>query len=266
MSLIGKPFSQRTREHFLPLLTSKQWWSETQLALRRVFSQDSDFQEKMFARQIAIVKGQAWNVVETLKTPEHGPLELTRRARVHVWDDLVDIPTVVPMREPSDEMRRKRQLEASRRPQQEEMDISAARSPVIHPANEMFGLGPAGDLPNPSRFSLSRRASEDEGVKSPESIVSANGRIQSPLPKARPGAPRARTRLSHEGTRPLPWKSRRAKRRNFSFSAKMLSDQEDEDEGDLGYSAAREMEGNRKKVIVERLETVKGKAPVFTWC
>ena len=218
----------------------------------------------MFARQIAIVKGQAWNVVETLKTPEHGPLELTRRARVQVWDDLVDIPTVVPMREPSDEMRRKQQAVASKTAQQEEMDISTARSPTSHPAHDIFGISPASDLPNPSRFSLSRRASEDEGIKSPDSVISANGRIQLRTSQARPAPARSKTRLSHDDTR--PWKSRRGKRRQFSFSAKMLSDQEDEDDGDLGYSAAREMEGNRKKVIVERLETIKGKGPVFTWC
>ena len=40
----------------------------------------------------------------------------------------------------------------------------------------------------------------------------------------------------------------------------------DDDEGDLGYSATVDREANRKMVIVERLETVKGKMPVFSWC
>jgi hypothetical protein len=40
----------------------------------------------------------------------------------------------------------------------------------------------------------------------------------------------------------------------------------DDLEGDLGYAAAEGMEGNQRKVIVERLETVKSKNPVFTWC
>ena len=40
----------------------------------------------------------------------------------------------------------------------------------------------------------------------------------------------------------------------------------DESEGDLGYAAAEGMEGNLKKVIMERLETVKSKNPVFSWC
>ena len=127
VSLIGQPFSQKTRDHFLPLLTSKQWWSETQLELRKVFSQDADFQERMFARQIAVMKGQAWNVVETLKMVDHGPLELTRRARVCVWDDLVEVPVAVPMRVPSAEMRRRNDI-GQQKDLDEEMDISAANA------------------------------------------------------------------------------------------------------------------------------------------
>jgi phosphatidylinositol 4-kinase type 2 len=85
VSLIGQPFSQKTRDHFIPLLTSSKWWSETQSMLRRLFEQDSDFKERMFQKQMAVLKGQAFNVVETLKAPDQGPLELTRRARMHVW-------------------------------------------------------------------------------------------------------------------------------------------------------------------------------------
>jgi len=72
-----------------------------------VFALDADFKESMFARQMAVMKGQAWNVVETLKQDDHGPLELTRRTRVCVWDDLVDVPVAIPMRMPSTEMSRR---------------------------------------------------------------------------------------------------------------------------------------------------------------
>jgi len=41
---------------------------------------------------------------------------------------------------------------------------------------------------------------------------------------------------------------------------------QDDLEGDLGYAAAEGQEGNMRKVIVERLETVKSKNPTFTWC
>lgn len=60
------------------------------------------------------MKGQAWNVVETLKD-KAGPLELTRRTRVCVWDDLQDIPYALPLRESSDEMRRQYAREAAKR-------------------------------------------------------------------------------------------------------------------------------------------------------
>lgn len=279
VSLIGQPFSQKTRDHFLPLLTSKQWWSETQLELRKAFSLDADFQERMFARQIAVMKGQAWNVVETLKLKDHGPLELTRRARVCVWDDLVDIPVAVPMRVPSAEMRRRHELGINK-DLEEEMDISAANASAPQP--DLLGLTtPPAELPNPNRFEIiSPRASEDaSGIVSPGSPATImntgfgrdnakNGQVKfSDVERNRPG--HSRSRVSYDGTSRPAFQSRRENRR-FSFSHRsrggpMLYDGDDL-EGDLGYAAAEGMEGNQRKVIVERLETVKSKNPVFTWC
>lgn len=282
VSLIGQPFSQKTRDHFLPLLTSKQWWSETQLALRKVFAQDVDFQERMFARQIAVMKGQAWNVVETLKTPDHGPLELTRRARVCVWDDLVDIPVAVPMKAPSFEMRRRREAEA--RVAEDEMDISAANAPPV----DLLGLtSPPADLPNPNRFELSNpaspRASQDFS-RSPESerISFTNGNGKGVSFADRPSYAHQANRQSYTGpTRSSPGPSARHSNRRFSFGsgrrgsnatvqlAGMLGygyAPDDDEQGDLGFSAVEEGEANQRKVIVERLETVKSKNPVFTWC
>lgn len=92
VSLIGRPFSEKTRSHFLPLLTSKAWWEETTFQLRRLFAVDPDFHPKMFRRQLAVIKGQAYNIAESLKHPDEGPLELTRRTRALVWDDEVEMP------------------------------------------------------------------------------------------------------------------------------------------------------------------------------
>ncbi|OBT45454.1 hypothetical protein VE00_04601 [Pseudogymnoascus sp. WSF 3629] len=278
VSLIGQPFSQKTREHFLPLLTSKLWWTETQLALRKVFSQDVDFQERMFARQISVMKGQAWNVVETLKTSDHGPLELTRRARVCVWDDLVDIPVAVPMRAPSLDMRR-RQREAELSDEAaEEMDISVANAPA--PADLIrFGSPPA-ELPNPNRFELSPRPSEDNAKlfspMSPRSdVASPEGAASRPSGDqggpSRPLMGRSSTQFSrHVPQHPLSQVHRKEQRKS-SFSSwgdnhGQLMNDNDDLEGDLGYAAAEDMEHNQRKVIVERLETVKSKNPVFTWC
>ncbi|KAI0769778.1 phosphatidylinositol 3 and 4-kinase-domain-containing protein [Trametes elegans] len=91
VTIIGRPFSQKTRDHFLPLLTSKAWWAETTFELRKLFAVDPDFHPKMFRRQLAVIKGQAWNIVQSLRHADEGPLELTRRTKVLVWDDEVPI-------------------------------------------------------------------------------------------------------------------------------------------------------------------------------
>ncbi|KAJ6625668.1 phosphatidylinositol 3 and 4-kinase-domain-containing protein [Mycena sp. CBHHK59/15] len=91
VSVIGRPFSEKTRNHFLPLLTSKEWWEETTFELLKLFSVDPDFHPKMFRRQLAVMKGQAWNIVQSLQHSDEGPLELTRRSKVLVWDDEIEI-------------------------------------------------------------------------------------------------------------------------------------------------------------------------------
>lgn len=236
----------------------------------------------MFARQIAVMKGQAWNVVETLKTMDHGPLELTRRTRVCVWDDLVDIPVALPMHRPSAEMRRRRERDMERGVEQEEMDISTANAsdPVGH--SDLLRFESPTDLPNPNRFNMSRNnSSSDLGILGDESETPAASHgpmfADSDLDEAkiihanntRPTATRSKTRISIEssGSRPAFAGGTRPRR---SLSAKFTSagslGDVDELEGDLGYSAAEGMESSRRKVIVERLETVKSKNPVFTWC
>ncbi|ODV92633.1 hypothetical protein CANCADRAFT_19874, partial [Tortispora caseinolytica NRRL Y-17796] len=96
IALIGQPFSPDIREHFLRILCSREWWSQTVKELRDCFAIDPDFKERMWLRQLAVIKGQAFNVVATLKDPQQGPLELARRQRVLVWDDIMDIPVAIP--------------------------------------------------------------------------------------------------------------------------------------------------------------------------
>jgi len=276
VSLIGQPFSQKTREHFLPLLTSKQWWSDTQVALRECFSQDDAFNEKMFARQIAVMKGQAWNVVETLKD-KAGPLELTRRTRVCVWDDLQDIPYALPLRESSDEMRRQHEREAVKLMHEgEELDIGASRHVNPDLAKSLLQLSPPpGENIEASRFNTSRETCRDESLAANGKVDShgANGDLSSHRSRSqsrsqtRGGAatprPSNRPRFSYDVPR-RSWHPD-SRKRNHSFTAKPWQ-HEEEDQGDLGYAAMQDMENQTKKVIVERLETVKSKAPVFTWC
>lgn len=56
VSMIGLPWSQETRQHFLSLLTDKAWWQETSESLRQTFSKDPDFNNAQFSKQLALVK------------------------------------------------------------------------------------------------------------------------------------------------------------------------------------------------------------------
>ncbi|KAG8946902.1 phosphatidyl inositol kinase [Tulasnella sp. 424] len=92
VSLIGRPFSQNTRDLFLPLLSDPEWWAETTFQLRQLHKVDDGFNERMFQRQMAVMKGQGWNIVQSLRHMDEGPLELTRRTKVLVWDEEVEVP------------------------------------------------------------------------------------------------------------------------------------------------------------------------------
>lgn len=75
-ALIGQPFTRATRDKFLPLLTSPTWWEQTTLELRSEFERDDEFKEKMFYKQMAVMKGQAFNLVQSLLDEDEGALSL----------------------------------------------------------------------------------------------------------------------------------------------------------------------------------------------
>ncbi|KOS18037.1 Phosphatidylinositol 4-kinase lsb6 [Escovopsis weberi] len=276
------------RDHFLPLLTSTAWWIETQMALKKVFQMDEDFQERMFAKQIAVMKGQAWNVVEALKTPDHGPLELTRRTKVCVWDDLVDVPVAVPMRVTSAEMRRA----SFKRPSMDEADITGSAPTSRLPPDDLLGFSstPA-DMPHPGRFEIFN----DDIAAASADEQSANGSSpapQRPFRDAHPahqrgypasyqggdGAPTFALhppedddRRNHQ--RRYSYATAAARQRSSSIAQHLYGDYsshrahyDDDLEGDLGYAAAEGQMSHQRKVIVERIEAVKSSNPVFTWC
>ncbi|KAI5781252.1 phosphatidylinositol 3 and 4-kinase-domain-containing protein [Geopyxis carbonaria] len=299
VSLIGQPFSKKTRDHFIPLLTSTKWWSETQTLLRGLFEQDSDFKERMYQKQLAVLKGQAWNVVETLKAADQGPLELTRRARVHVWDDEMEVPVAVPLRMPSTESRRRREADLEMGLDQEEMDIGAIVSSAPIPEHDLLGFSPPrSQIPSSVRLGVSksqssgrgaRKASDRRGVADVETdgnypsdleSLNGNGNGVSSGPQSIKSEPRAANRPGHRshksydagvvsngGGRRQSWDFRRAnsgsRRGSHNIGGFTYTD---DDDGDLGYSALDGSDGAKRKVIAERLETVKTRNPVFTWC
>ncbi|PWN26229.1 hypothetical protein BDZ90DRAFT_233363 [Jaminaea rosea] len=89
VDIIGGPFHQCTKDHFLPLLASPQWWRETEMALKELFQQDKHFNEKLFESQMAVFKGQGWNVLQSLRCEDEGPLELCARRKKVVHQSTV---------------------------------------------------------------------------------------------------------------------------------------------------------------------------------
>ncbi|KAF3090646.1 phosphatidyl inositol kinase [Orbilia oligospora] len=283
VSLVGQPFSQKTRDHFLPLLTSTKWWAETQMGLKEIFKQDADFKERMWAKQLAVLKGQAFNIVETLKMADSGPLELTRRTRVHVWDDEMDIPVAVPLTVPSSEARLRNQAEIMNG----EVDIGTGTASAPVPYRNMNALGsPTSELPRAQRFGLNsgfngKFSEEAEDLES--ALISPTSDVgiqdQQRPQKKKKGKSVDEGRVSFDGRSQNSWskalgmKGGGGVRRGLSSVSTAGSSRRasvfgayDEEEGDLGFSAAEGLESSHRKVIVERLEAVKSKPPVFTWC
>ncbi|RKP34321.1 phosphatidylinositol 3-/4-kinase, partial [Dimargaris cristalligena] len=83
-SLVGASFSTASRAHFLPLLTSPHWWHQTISELKDLARIDPGFNLAMFNRQMAVMKGQAWNIIRVLRDGRMGPLDLADRPPVLV--------------------------------------------------------------------------------------------------------------------------------------------------------------------------------------
>jgi phosphatidylinositol 4-kinase type 2 len=200
----------------------------------------------MFSRQLAVLKGQAWNILETLKQPDQGPLELCRRQRVLVNDEEMEVPIAVPMTVPT-----------TRPPQfHEEMDISQFGQATSAPPQTRLSRTPEATRAEPSWDGEITRSSYDD-VDVPNrlsNVESLAGSFLSEDLGRKPKLPgyfkKSRNRMSYEGpSRPLLHTGRR---RGYSVSdTGGLLDEEDE-EGDLGFAAAQDEDGLRKRVIVEK--------------
>ncbi|CCK73525.1 1-phosphatidylinositol 4-kinase LSB6 NDAI_0G05420 [Naumovozyma dairenensis CBS 421] len=92
LDILAQPFSENTRSHFIPLLTSTEWWEDSYLEFTDLFQRDPDFQFRLWKKQWAVLKGQAFNVVNTLSDIRQGPLELVRKTRYLVVDEVIQAP------------------------------------------------------------------------------------------------------------------------------------------------------------------------------
>ncbi|KAG2234549.1 phosphatidylinositol 3 and 4-kinase-domain-containing protein, partial [Thamnidium elegans] len=81
-ALVNRPFTEATRKQFLAILSDPLWWRETVREMRSLFEMDDDFDEKMFQKQMAVLKGQGYNILRTLKDPSAGPVDLVAMQRV----------------------------------------------------------------------------------------------------------------------------------------------------------------------------------------
>ena len=243
VSLIGQPFSARTRQHFLPLLSDPAWWRETTTSLKALFSQDADYQEKMFAKQMAVLKGQAWNVLETLKSGDQGPLELARRPRLHVWTDIMEVPVTVPSKKVA--FRNERPKKIVEQFTDDEIDLG------------MFVDGPSipNSLPNNHTPTVAfQRASSD---------------LTTTTMDARAAYAHNSNRLSFDDKRmkvPKMKQPKRARGMSLGVKSSRYGGDEESDLGDLGYGLMHDEEASTRQVVVERLETVHGAEAVFSWC
>ncbi|CUM64559.1 uncharacterized protein PRCAT00002166001 [Priceomyces carsonii] len=204
LSLIGQPFSTKTRNHYLPLLTSSHWWETTVVRLKEVFQKDNDFKERMWSRQLAVLKGQAFIVTEVLKLSHAGPLELTRRDNLLIWDDVMYAPSLI----------------------NNDVMTNAMESSI-------YDLNPS-EQDYRNRMDTIHESGED------------HERI--PLLKGSPSKKGANKKISHQTLSPETGMS------GFEYNLNYDTHGNKNDPSDV------------KKVIIERLEKVKNKPPVFTWC
>ena len=199
-SIIGQPFSRKTREHYLPLLTSKYWWEQTVSMLKEVFMKDEDFKERMWLKQVAVLKGQAFNVVEILKLHYAGPLELTRRENLMIWDDIMYVP-ILKRNENIGDRRNNHVDQDDRDTGQTSNTEFTENTPLLHHQT------------SPKRM----RSTSMESI----------------------------------GYRPMHMSG-------FEFNLNYTDEERHRNYADD--------ETNTKKVIIERLEKVYSRPPVFTWC
>ncbi|KAI8807734.1 phosphatidylinositol 3 and 4-kinase-domain-containing protein [Cladochytrium replicatum] len=90
-------FSAETRGYILHHLTSEQWWRETVHGFRQLFAIDPDFDSRMFSRQMGVVRGQGYNLVESIWNAQATPAALAKRPVVCVYEEEVDALPDPPM-------------------------------------------------------------------------------------------------------------------------------------------------------------------------
>lgn len=83
------PYSEELRTQLLPILSDTSRWEVLVDELRQIFKIDSDFNQSIFRRQMAILRGQLYNIVQSLRAKD-SPIQLIHRPLLLIEEDEMD--------------------------------------------------------------------------------------------------------------------------------------------------------------------------------
>lgn len=236
-NLVAQPFSPDTRRRFLPVLSDPVWWHTTVKQLRQLFQVDSDFNERMFQRQMAVFRGQGYNLVRALKDPNAGPVDLVAMERVLVSQEELFIEYDEKALE-----ERQGQQHPKYQPQ-----------PPVAPS-------PSSSC---SPSSHENRAAARRQEESPSDDQKKRARRL--RPKRSTSFHAMDSSLAEVGNKRLPWKDRMRKRFSVDLGRRR---QKKGNDGDGDDDASSDDETTRKRVlfVMETVKPVKSKMPYFSCC
>lgn len=190
----------------------------------------------------------------------------------------MEVPVAVPLRVPSSEERRRYQDLDNGYDEEADIGVGISSAPISREFNLLGFSPPRSQIPSVIRLGTQANkkstfadASNDGEDESDRASQYSNGGFSGAHSIRSDTGPR-QVRVSYESGVPVrdgrngrPKDLRRGRRNSHTlgFPSHLY---DDEGDGDLGYSAVTGSEGARRKVIAERLEAVKSRNPVFTWC
>ena len=86
LPLSAIPFSETLRAALIPQLGDPNFWESLEASLQEVFKMDADYDETFWRRQWALIRGQGFNILRTLKKENATPLDLLSMDRVLIFE------------------------------------------------------------------------------------------------------------------------------------------------------------------------------------
>ncbi|KAI9261590.1 phosphatidylinositol 3 and 4-kinase-domain-containing protein [Phascolomyces articulosus] len=265
--LIARPFSEQTRHQFLTVLSDPVWWRQTVHELRDLFKTDSDFDERMFQKQMAVLKGQGFNIVRALSDPHATPLDLvaTERVLVHQEEILIEydqkmIQQRSPRPQPPSEQQEPLKSKSKQRQQQQPVRrLRTKRSTSFDLSmHQSYHDHPILNTASSSSTSLSQQQQLGEGI---DGAGGEEGEPSHPLMERPPWRDRITSRMSVDFSK----RRRRRLMRNLRLGRHVGSDGENESSSS-DEDSENDTKRKRVTIIMETIEVVKSKKPYFTCC